>query len=183
MVSEVSKISDSAKDGIDQIFIRAARASLARDAADTVAIAPLTPAQAVETPQMLVLTLASYVFRLLTIFHFNDDGATRDYFTRGAPGRDFGEVVGEIGNLCCGAMNREFGEHFIHTGMSTPTLLSGACLPFLDELKPAHLARHRIVINDALVLHATLCLCAYAPIDFRVDAHAEAPATGELELF
>lgn len=179
----VSQISDSAKAGIDQIFIRAARASLAQNAADTVAIEPLTMAQGVDTTQILVLTVASYAFRLLTIFHFNDDGATRDYFSRGAPGRDFAEVVGEIGNLCCGAMNRELGEHFVHTGMSTPTLLSGACLPFLKELEPAHLARHRIVINDALVLHATLCLCAYASIDFRVDSHAEAEATGELELF
>lgn len=176
-------VSENAKTGIDQIFIRAARASLAQSAADTVAIEPLTMVQGGDTTQILVLTVASYAFRLLTIFHFNDDGATRDYFSRGAPGRDFAEVVGEIGNLCCGAMNRELGEHFVHTGMSTPTLLSGACLPFLKELEPAHLARHRIVINDALVLHATLCLCAYAPIDFRVDAHAETEATGELELF
>ena len=67
--------------------------------------------------------------------------------------------------------------------MSTPYLLSGVCFPFLKELKPAYQAHHRIAINAAPVIDATLCLCAYAPIDFRVDAPAYAPATGELELF
>lgn len=176
-------VSEQARKGLDQIFARAAQASLALGDSDTVTVEALATVQPVETPQILVLTVASYVFRLLTVFHFNDDRATRDYFTRAAPGRDFAEVVGEIGNLCCGAMNRELGEHFVHTGMSTPTLLKGACLPFLRELKPAYLAQQRIVINGGLVLHATLCLCAYAPIDFRVDAHAEAVTTGELELF
>ena len=182
-INPISEISEDAKNGIDLIFARAARVSLARDAGDSVAVETMTMAQAVDTPHMLVLTVASYAFRLLTIFHFNDDGATREHFARGAAGRDFAEIVGEIGNLCCGAMNRELGEHFVHTGMSTPTLLSGACLPFLNELKPAHLARRRIVINGALTLHATLCLCAYAPIDFRVDPQIAAEATGELELF
>ncbi len=176
-------VSENAKDGLNRIFARAAQASLAIGDADRVTVEPLAMAQPVDTAHILVLTVASYVFRLLTVFHLNDDSATRDYFARGAPDRDFAEIVGEVGNLCCGAMNRELGEHFAHTGMSTPTLLGGACLRFLDELKPAHLARQRIVINDALTLHATLCLCAYAPIDFRVDAHAAAPVSGALELF
>ena len=176
-------VSEQAKDGLNRIFARAAQASLALADSDTVTVEPLTTAHAVDTPQILVLTVASYVFRLLTVFHLGDDRATQDYFTRAAPGRPFDEVVGELGNLCCGAMNRELGEHLAHPGMSPPTLLGGACLRFLDELKPAHLARQRIVINDALTLHATLCLCAYAPIDFRVDAQAAALATGELEFF
>ena len=176
-------VSDQVKDGLNRIFARAAQASLALSDSDTVTVEPLATLYAVETPQILVLTVASYVFRLLTVFHLGEDRATQDYFTRAAPGRPFGEVVGELGNLCCGAMNRELGEHFVHTGMSTPTLLKGACLPFLDELKPAFVAPQRIVINGALTLHATLCLCAYAPIDFRVDAQAVAPASGELEFF
>ena len=179
----VSQISDSAKTGIDQIFIRAARASLAQNAADTVAIEPLAMAQNVDTPQILVLTVASYVFRLMTIFHVSSDRATQDYFTRSDPERVLSEVFGELGNLCCGAMNRDLGQHFLHTGMSTPYLLESACIAFLNELKPAYVAQHRIVINDSLVMHATLCLCAYAPIDFHVNTQIAAEATGELELF
>ena len=176
-------VSEQARNGFDQIFARAAQATLALGDSDTVTVETLATVLPVETPQILVLTVASYVFRLFTVFHFNDDGAPQDYLARAAPGRAFREAVGELGNLCCGAMNRELGEHFVHTGMSTPYLLKGACLPFLRELKPAYLAQYRIVINGGLTLHATLCLCAYAPIDFRVDAHTAAPATGELELF
>ena len=176
-------VSEQAKDGLNRIFARAAQASLALDDSDTVTVEPLATPQIVETPQILVLTVASYVFRLLTVFHLNEDRATQDYFTRASPGRPFGEVVGELGNLCCGAMNRELGQHFVHTGMSTPTLLKGACLPFIGALKPAFVSPQRIVINGALTLHATLCLCAYAPIDFHVAPHVGVPATGELELF
>ena len=176
-------VSEQAKASLNRIFARAAQASLALGDADTVTVEALSTLRALETPQILVLTVASYVFRLLTVFHLGDDLATQDYFTRAAPGCPFDEVVGELGNLCCGAMNRELGEHFVHTGMSTPTLLRGACLPFLDELKPAFVSPQRIVINSALTLYATLCLCAYAPIDFSVDAQAAALATGELEFF
>lgn len=176
-------ISEQAKNSLDRIFIRAASANLALSPTDTVEIEPLAPAQVAKTPQILVLTVASYVFRLLTVFHFNDGGAARDYFARSSAGRDLGEIIGELGNLCCGAMNRELGQHFVHTGMSTPTLLSGACFPFLKELKPAYQTQHRIAINAQPVIDATLCLCAYAPIDFRADAQIEAVTTGELELF
>ena len=178
-------ISKQARQGVNQIFCRAARASLVLDAADTMAIEQLQGTPLIDTPekQILVLTVASYVFRLLTIFHVDGAGATANYFTRSDPERVFGEVFGEIGNLCCGAMNRDLGKHFLHTGMSTPYLLESHCLPFLSELKPAYLAQHRIIINDSVVMHATLCLCAYAPIDFRVDSEIAAEATGELELF
>ena len=156
-----------------------------RDASDTMMIERLPGTQLVETPekQILVLTVASYVFRLLTIFHVDSDSATASYFLRADSERVFSEVFGEIGNLCCGAMNRDLGRYFPHTGMSTPYLLESRCLPFLSELKPSYVAQHRININDSLVMHATLCLCAYAPIDFRVDTEIAAEATGELELF
>ena len=178
-------ISEQARQGFNQIFTRAAHASLALDAADTMTIVQLPGNAIVETPepQLLVLTVASYVFRLLTIFHVGRDRVSENYFTRSDPARVFSEVFGEIGNLCCGAMNRELGRHFAHTGMSTPYLLESRCLPFLGELKPTYVAQHRITINDSLVMHATLCLCAYAPIDFRVDSESAGEATGELELF
>ena len=178
-------ISEQAKQGVNQIFSRAACATLALDAADTVSIVQLPGNAIVATPepQLLVLTVASYVFRLLTIFHVGGDRVSENYFTQSDPTRVFSEVIGEIGNLCCGAMNRDLGRHFPHTGMSTPYLLESRCLPFISELKPTYVAQHRITINDSLVMHATLCLCAYAPIDFRVDNQIAAETTGELELF
>jgi len=32
-------------------------------------------------------------------------------------------------------------------------------------------------------LQATLCLCAYAPLDFRIDAPSEPMAEGGIEFF
>ena len=178
-------ISEDAKNGVNHLFTRAARANLALNAADTITIEQLPGTAIGDTPEkrILVLTVVSYVFRLLTIFHLNNDAATEDYFTRSNPERDFGEVLGELGNLCCGAMNRDLGKHFLHTGMSTPYLLESQCLAFLKALNPAYVVQHRIVINDSVVLHATLCLCAYAPIDFRCDTEMAEESTGELELF
>lgn len=177
-------ISDSAKQGFDRIFSRAASTCLALADGDTVAVDPLPRGNFVEPPgQLLVLTIAGFSFKLLTIFHVEDNRATQDYFSKPEAGLGFADVFPEVGNLCCGAMNRELGNYFPHLGMSTPYPLDRQCLPFIDVLKPAHLAQHRIVINDAVVLHATLCLCAYAPVDFRYVASEPETASGALELF
>ena len=178
-------ISEQARRGVNLIFTNAATSNLAVAPSDQVQIERLDDHGLAMPPErnIVVLTIASYVFRLLTIFHVNTDAATEAYFTRSGAAGEFGDCFGEIGNRCCGAMNRELGRHFRHLGMSTPTMLEAECLPFLAELKPTFLAQHRIRINDTLVLHATLCLRAYAPIDFNVDHQAAPETTGELELF
>jgi hypothetical protein len=178
-------ISEHAKQGLDLIFTRAAGACLAAEASDSVLISPLRAAKTGEAPQehILVLTIASYVFRLLILFHLDKDERTADYFTRGNPDQTLDNVIGEVGNLCCGAINRDLGHHFLHTGMSTPALLNKQCLPHLPELNPTYVSRHEIVINNAVRMQATLCFCAYAPIDFKVDASVAQEVCGELELF
>jgi hypothetical protein len=178
-------ISEQAKRGVSHIFTRAARASLPMDAADTIEMEALAGQTIVETPQehIVVLTVASYYFRLLTLFHLGGDQATADYFAGASPGRGLAEAFGERGNLCCGAMNRDLGNHFLHTGMSTPYLLASRCIPFIRELRPSYTAQYRIAINGSVFMHASLCLCAYAPIDFGVDTQSAPQATGELELF
>lgn len=178
-------ISEQAKRGVNLIFSNAAANNMGVTPSDRVEV-ELLEGRAVVTPpekNIVVLTIASYVFRLLTIFHVDTDSAMAAYFTRSGVAGEFRDCFGEIGNRCCGAMNRELGQHFQHLGMSTPSMLEAKCLPFLTELKPAYLAQHRVRINDTLLLHATLCLCAYAPIDFRFDQAAAPEATGELELF
>jgi len=67
--------------------------------------------------------------------------------------------------------------------MSTPYALESKCAPFISELKPAYVSHHRIGINADISLHATLCLCAYKPLDFRIDTSCQDEETGELELF
>ena len=178
-------ISEHARQGVDLIFTNAARTNLAMGPSDRVEISPLGGDKLIHLPEprIAVLTVASYVFRLLTIFHINDDPITTAYFTRSGLNRSLDEAFGEIGNLCCGAMNRELGKHFLHMGMSTPSMLDGKAFAFFRELDPGYVSQHRIHINDTVSMHATLCLCVYAPIDFRVDKSAAQEATGELELF
>jgi len=178
-------ISEQARRSVDLLFANAARANLAMTPGDTIEITALPASHVIEPPEesLVVLTIASYRFRLLTIFHVDPKGAAASYFNRAEGEQPFFEVFGEIGNMCCGAMNRELGRHFLHLGMSTPDVLASKCLPFLAELKPGHLSQHRIEINGTVTMHATLCLCAYSDIDFRVDLGAVEESAGELELF
>jgi hypothetical protein len=177
-------VSDSARHSVDAIFVRAARANLAMGGGDSIEIEPL-PRAGGELPEqnMFVLTISSFLFRLVTVFHIDQVGAVADYFRKSASADRFDEVFGEIGNMCCGAMNRELGRHFDHLGMSTPHMLDGRSAAYLGELRPDHVSRHRITINGQLGMHATLCLCAYAPLDFRAEAPAETSDHGAIEFF
>jgi hypothetical protein len=178
-------VSENARHAVDHLFVQAAKANLVMDTADVIEIEHLPGGGIVETPEtnIFVLTISSYLFRLLTVFHVDPEGAAATYFSKGDSERSFIEVFGEVGNLCCGAMNRELGKHFLHTGMSTPNMLGRRCVTYLNELKPDHVSRYSIRINDSVAMHATLCLCAYAPINFRVDTAAAVEETGALELF
>ena len=179
-------ISDSAKRGLSEIFTQAACSSFPMGAGDPIRVEALQGGLSHSLPgkQLLVLTIANFSFRVLTIFHVEaDDPAIRAYFSKPEADLAFADVFPEVGNLCCGAMNRELGKYFVHLGMSTPYQLDQQCLSFIDVLKPGHVAQHRIVIGDDIALHATLCLRAYAPIDFRYEVPKEAIDTGCLELF
>lgn len=174
-----------ARQGVNLLFAKAARAQLVADPADAIEIAPLSDTRIVELPEqrMLVLTISSYLFRLLTLIHYSPGRATEAYFNRSDQGRTLDESIGEVGNLCCGAMKRELGGHFMHLGMSTPTILDNRCMGFLDALKPAYVSQHRIRIADRVDLHATLCLCAYGDLDFHIVEASAHEDTGALELF
>lgn len=178
-------ISENVKQGIDFIFTKAAKSNLLVNSGDLIEITALPTGKVIETPEknIVVLTISSYLFRLLTIFHVNPDKTTEAYFTKSESGRDFFEVFSEMGNMCCGAMNRDLGNYFPHLGMSTPYVLESKCIPFLKELRPNYVSQHKMVINGSITMHATLCMCSYAPIDFRVDMSIAEEETGALEMF
>ncbi len=176
-------ISEQARRGIDHIFIKAARTRLALGCGDTCDIEPLGGVGEMPEKNIVVLTLSSILFRLLLIFHIDENPATRSYFVKDASDKSLAEAFSELGNLCCGAMNRDLLSHFPDMGTSTPYLLSGRCASFLGELKPGYLSHFAITINGAVELHASICLCAYAPIDFVVDMRAVEEETGVLEMF
>lgn len=182
-------ISRQAKTSIDYLFTEAARSSLVLSPQDACSISPvskLTSMIAAVPDTVLVITCSSFVFRFLTLLRLGDNTETRAYYAQGTTAEEHStDALFEAANLCTGAINRGLSRYFPHVGMSTPYLLSGACLLHLEDLQPQHVLSYEITIREAVRLQATVCLCSYAPIDFSVDrmTDTEAAATGELEFF
>lgn len=179
-------ISAHAKDSFERIFRKAAQARLPFDPDDSCEIVSVAQADegAALGGHVVVLTISSIVFRVLLILHFDEDDSTRRYYLRDeADERLFQEAFLEICNLCCGAINQELLRYFPDLGMSTPYVLSARCLPHLRELKPALLSSYSVTLGGTARLGATLCVCAYAPVDFVADMSAVEETSGELELF
>ncbi len=177
-------ISAQSKQGIDYIFCQAVKKSLTLDPGDFSDVEPLPHGnESFNADEIYVLTISSLLFKVVTIFHVSDDLPSRNYFINNAHDKSFEEVFSELSNLCSGSMNQELLRYFPHLGMSTPYKLSGRCLPYLKELNAGYQSRHLITINGFVRLHATVCLCAYAPVNFTVDRSIVADTSGELEFF
>ena len=182
-------ISERARSSIDYLFTEAARSSLVLQPEDTCSIRPIVkdasaPASARDT--ILIITCSSFAFRVLTLLRLGDNAETRAYYAQGAAAEEnSADALFEAANLCSGAMNRGLSQHFPHVGMSTPYSLSGACLAHLEDLQPQHVLSYEITIRESVRLHATVCLCSYAPIDFAVSRRSATgtATTGELEFF
>ena len=177
-------LSEQTKQSIEQAFHRSLRASLTREPDDVCAIAPASgPATAGKPGEiLLVVTISSFVFRLLTLFQIGADPATRAYYV-GAAQQSLDEAFREFANMCCGALNRELSEQIPHMAMSIPYTLSSQCLAFLGELRPSFQSSSTVTINDSVQLHVTLCMCCSAAVDFVVSAPAAETTSGELEMF
>jgi hypothetical protein len=132
---------------------------------------------------LLVVTISSFVFRLLTLFQVGADPATHAYYVSAAQ-QSLDEAFREFANMCCGALNRELAEQIPHLAMSIPYTLSSQCLAFLGELRPSFLSTSAVTINDSVRLQVTLCMCCSAAVDFVASAAPVAETTaGELEMF
>ena len=182
-------ISASAREGFDTLLQQSLRASLvpADSSAEIVVIDDVAD---IEARKMVVLTISSYLFRLMVMFHFTPDAPTREHFARlgrttvaemGEQG--FIDAIAECGNLCCGIFNRELGRFFPHLGMSTPNVIDRQCAAYLQRLNCAHIRHLAIDMPESPRLYVSLCVSTYDTLDFAVSAQEEADTTGELELF
>jgi hypothetical protein len=178
-------VTGHAKDSFEGIFQKAVRSRISKQSDDTCEIELLPPSaiNATTEEHAVILTVSSIVFRLLLVFHFNEDESTREYFVNEGSEASLQEVLLEVFNLTCGALNQELLQYFPDLGMSTPYVLSARCLPHLLGLKPDLLSSYAITINSQVRLAATLCVCAHAPVDFIADLSAVEESSGELELF
>jgi hypothetical protein len=172
---------------IEAAFHKAIRAHWVQDPADTCEITPLIceVIRDQDEHKMLLITISSFVFRLIVIFGVTEDSATRAYYLHLDAAQPLDEVLGEVANMCGGALNRTLAANFSHLAMSTPCTLSGQCMPFLDKLRAQSVSRYAITINGSVRIQAALCMCCLEPIEVADEPETEQgePCAGELELF
>ena len=184
-------ISARARDSFDLLLAQALSENLVAARGGRCQVEPLAGKGDLREAEFVILTISSYLFRAMVLFHFNDNAATRAHFARlvntspeAMDRKAFEDAVAEFGNLCCGALNRELGRHFPHVGMSTPNLLEGSCILHLGALQAGYLRHYQVEVEGDTRFHATLCVCDYGDLDFRAERQRVVEAAvGELELF
>lgn len=141
--------------------------------------------------QAVVLTVASYQFRLMVALYHRVDAATKAHFAalngqdpETYPDDAFHDALRECGNIACGAINRDLGVHFPHVGMSTPNTLSRGALAYAPDTGRS-LTRHWCFTGLSLDFYASLYVAADARLDFKAELPAvdEVADTGEMEMF
>jgi hypothetical protein len=179
-----------ARDGFERLVRESLAATLARDGGGVVA--PVDALADVPGSHVVVLSVASYRFRLLLGLHFTPDAATRERLARlhglepeAMVDRAFDDAIAECGNLVCGTLNRELGRAFPHVGMSTPDVLRRGAIEQLGLLRCGHVRHLRLEHGGEAAWHATLAVSTQGPLDFDLPpAEAvETEAAGELEFF
>jgi hypothetical protein len=183
-------ITQPAREGFDHLLTRALRASLTVSDEQSCDINVVPNLDHVEASTMVVLTVSSYLFRLIVMLHFSADQVTREHVARVnkiAPEdmseQSFRDAIAECGNICCGILNRDLGPIFPHIGMSTPNLIDTRCAAYLDMLNCGHIQHFEVNIEQTPMFRVSLCVCDYADLDFVIDVNDAGADTGELELF
>jgi hypothetical protein len=183
-------ISQQAKDAFDYIVTGALKSALVASPDDRCEVTVISDTKDIKEKKVVLLTVSSYVFRVMTMLYFTLNRDTKAHFAainrsdvETMSDSDYLDVICECGNIFCGALNRELASQYPHLGMSTPNVLDRECVEYLSELKAGYTQHFSIVINEGLTLHATLCVSDFADLDFTVDMTQIEENNGELELF
>ena len=180
-------ISQRTKASIDSIASAALREALSSDFDCAVAV---VDSDEISASMAVMLTVSSYDFRMTILLHFTLDDAIRGHFTDSEPeathtgtNESCIDAICERANIFCGGINRALALHYPHVGMSTPNVLESRCVHHITELNVGHVRHFRINIANKVSMHASLCICAFAEMDFEIGSEAEQPNNGELEMF
>lgn len=183
-------ISNNARDGFDYMFMQGIKGGLLVSPDDHCEISVLPDLSELRQSKLVILTVSSYLFRLMVLIYFTPDQATKEHFARVNKSsvedmneQAFDDAISECGNISCGILNRELAHFFPNIGMSTPNILDKDCSSYLHILNSGHVQHLKVDINGTTLFHASLCVCAYADLDFKVEIREEEASTGELELF
>jgi len=183
-------ISDRARSGLDFTMINALKDALTASGDERCEVEVIEDTKGLKDRKMVILTVTSYLFRAMTMLYFTMNKQTRQHLARinraemsAMDDTAFIDVIGECGNIACGALNRELAQHFPHIGMSTPNVLDNDSAGYLSALKPDYVRHFKVRINETLTMHASLCFCVFADIDFTVDMTQTEESNGEMEMF
>jgi hypothetical protein len=190
-VKQAVLVSDRARQGLDY-FVAAAVQNSLMAAGERCQLEAADDALPQES-DIAMLTVSSYMFRVLMFIHFDRAPATRAYIASlaGVPaeemtGERYLDAMMERGNLCCGALNRDLALFYPHIGMSTPCMLRRHSVEHLQAVHPDYKRCFRAELAPGVVMHFSIALCAFHDLDFAFEPRAaeEAEETaGELEMF
>lgn len=178
-------LSERTTRALSDAFRKVADTTLVRNAGDQCEIASATEAgDAVlrHSPTILMITLSSFLFRLVTVFQMAEDQETRGYFLGGSEAARLEDNFAEQANMLCGALSRELTAQFRHLAMSIPYRLEAQATHFLQDLQPQLQVGFDVTINQLARLRIILCLICSRPIEFTCDP-AVSHSGGALELF
>ena len=183
-------ISERAKTSLNEMVMQGMRSSLIGPSDTALSLEPVAHIEPVTEAEVVMLSVASYQFRLMILIYFSRDEATRAHFarlTRAEPAnfdeQAFHDAVAESGNMCCGTFNRELGRAFPHIGMSTPNMIDSRCAEHLSLLHYGHLQHFALQLQSGMRFRASLCVTEYQDLDFALEPPAQVESTGELEFF
>jgi CheY-specific phosphatase CheX len=183
-------ISNRAQNSFDQMLMQGIQACLGSSASESCEISVLPNTAEVRESKVVVLTVASYLFRLLVLIYFSPDESTKAHFARinniepaDFTDQAFQDAIRECGNICCGTLNRELARVYPHVAMSTPNIIERECVNYLESLHGGHLRHLRAIASDGKQWHFSVCVRDYADIDFEWAVEEAATSAGEMEFF
>lgn len=183
-------ISNRARNSFDQMLMLGIKASMAGASAENCEISILANPKEIQETKVVMLTVASFLFRLSVLIYFSPDEATKAHFARinnvdpaEMSDQAFLDAIRECGNICCGTLNRELARVCPHVGMSTPNIIERECVNHLESLNGGHLQHFQATVDGGKQFHLTLCVRDYAEIDFDWTMIEETTAAGEMEFF
>jgi len=172
------------------MLILGIKASTGWRAPDACVVEIVPNLNSIKETNLVVVTVASFLFRLSIFIYFTPDEATRRHFVPGdsedpatTTDQIFFDAIRECGNICCGTLNRELVSVFPHVAMSTPNIVERECGNHLESLNGGHLQHFRALTEDGKQFFATLCVRDYANVDFEWVMAEVATESGEMEFF
>ena len=183
-------ISKRARESLDQMVTVGIIACLGGAEAEACKITLLPNSAEIQESKVVVLTVASYLFRLFVLIYFSPDESTKTHFASinhidpaEMTEPELLDAICECGNICCGTLNRELARVYPHVAMSTPNIIERECANYLESLGAGHLQHFRALAGDGKLFHFSLCMRNYADIDFEWAPEVDAVSAGEMEFF